>query len=46
MSYADWLGIDKRELELGAELGRGERVKLCGWDALNAACGIGPAADA
>ena len=43
VSYRDWLGIDKRELELAAELGRGERVKLCGWDALNAACGIGPA---
>ena len=46
VSYTDWLGIDQRELELGAELGRGERVKLCGWEALNAACGAGPAADA
>ena len=44
VSYEDWLGIEKRELELGAELSRGERVKLCGWDALNAACGIGSAA--
>jgi ferredoxin--NADP+ reductase len=39
VSYTDWLGIEKREIELGAELRRGERVKLCGWDALNAACG-------
>ena len=46
VSYRDWLGIDKRELELAAKLGRGERVKLCGWDALNAACGIGPATSA
>jgi ferredoxin/flavodoxin---NADP+ reductase len=44
VSYTDWLGIEKREIELGAELGRGERVKLCGWDALNAACGGAPAA--
>jgi ferredoxin--NADP+ reductase len=40
VSYSDWLGIDKREQELAAELGRGERVKLCGWDALDAACGF------
>jgi ferredoxin--NADP+ reductase len=40
VSYEAWLGIEKRELELAAELGRGERVKLCGWDALNAACGM------
>jgi len=46
VSYEDWLGIEKRELELGAKLGRGERVKLCGWEALNAACGIGPVANA
>jgi len=39
VNYADWLGIDQRERELAAELRRGERVKLCGWDALNAACG-------
>ncbi len=44
VSYTDWLGIEKREIELGAELGRGERVKLWGWDALNAACGATPAA--
>ncbi|HTS97044.1 MAG TPA: FAD-dependent oxidoreductase [Streptosporangiaceae bacterium] len=42
VSYADWLGIDRRERELATELGRGERVKLCGWDALNAACGRRP----
>jgi ferredoxin--NADP+ reductase len=39
VSYPDWLGIEKREFELGAELGRGERVKLGGWDALLAASG-------
>jgi ferredoxin/flavodoxin---NADP+ reductase len=38
VSYAQWLGIEKREMELAAELGRGERVKLVGWDALRAAC--------
>ena len=43
VSYENWLGIEKRELELAAELGRGERVKLCGWDALNAACGMASA---
>jgi hypothetical protein len=30
-------------MALAAELGRGERVKLCGWDALMAACGAAPA---
>ncbi len=44
VSYEAWLGIEKRELELGAELGRGERVKLCGWEALMSACDFGPAA--
>ncbi|MGE7439167.1 MULTISPECIES: FAD-dependent oxidoreductase [Kitasatospora] len=39
VSYTDWLGIDEREHELAAALGRGERVKLSGWDALNSACG-------
>jgi ferredoxin/flavodoxin---NADP+ reductase len=39
ISYGDWLAIEKREAELAAELGRGERVKLAGWDALLAACG-------
>jgi ferredoxin/flavodoxin---NADP+ reductase len=46
VSYSDWLCIDKRERALATELGRGERVKLCGWDALYAACGRGPAASA
>ena len=41
ISYDDWLAIEKRETELAAELGRGERVKLAGWDALLAACGAG-----
>jgi ferredoxin/flavodoxin---NADP+ reductase len=38
ISYGDWLSIEKRETELAAELGRGERVKLVGWDALLTAC--------
>ncbi|MGK4584349.1 FAD-dependent oxidoreductase [Kitasatospora sp. HPMI-4] len=46
VSYADWLGIDEREHELATALGRGERVKLCGWDALDRACGRGRAARA
>ncbi len=39
VSYGDWLAIEKREAELAAELGRGESVKLAGWDALLTACG-------
>ncbi|MFC9330141.1 FAD-dependent oxidoreductase [Kitasatospora sp. NPDC057015] len=34
VSYADWLGIEARERELAAELGRGTRVKLRGRDEL------------
>jgi ferredoxin--NADP+ reductase len=41
VSYADWLGIDAREQELAAELGRGARVKLGGWTELHRACGRG-----
>ncbi|MFI9270904.1 FAD-dependent oxidoreductase [Kitasatospora sp. NPDC052896] len=39
VSYQDWLGIDEREHENAAALGRGERVKLSGWDELNRASG-------
>src|SRR6266498_1781324 len=39
VSYTGWLAIEQREMELAAELGRGEKVKLVGWDALLAACG-------
>ena len=42
VSYTDWLAIEKREMELAAELGRGQRVKLVGWDTLLAACGAAP----
>ncbi|WP_046469562.1 FAD-dependent oxidoreductase [Allosalinactinospora lopnorensis] len=30
--YADWLAIDAAEADRAAALGRGERVKLLGWD--------------
>ncbi|WP_082527155.1 FAD-dependent oxidoreductase [Kitasatospora sp. MBT63] len=39
VTYAEWLGIDEREHRTAAALGRGERVKLSGWDALNTAGG-------
>ncbi|MEY9943569.1 FAD-dependent oxidoreductase [Kitasatospora sp. GAS1066B] len=42
VSYAAWLGIDRRERELAAELGRATRVKLSGWDELNRATGPRP----
>jgi ferredoxin--NADP+ reductase len=38
VSYADWLRVEAAEAELAAALGRGERVKLHGRDALYAAC--------
>jgi ferredoxin--NADP+ reductase len=38
VTYEGWLGIDAAEIALAAELGRGERVKLAGWDAMRAAC--------
>jgi ferredoxin/flavodoxin---NADP+ reductase len=41
VSYRDWLSIDGHERELARELGRGERVKLCGRAALTAASGLG-----
>ena len=43
VSYAEWLRVETAEAELARSLGRGERVKLHGKDALLAACW--PAAD-
>ncbi|WP_131098840.1 FAD-dependent oxidoreductase [Streptomonospora litoralis] len=37
--YGDWLTIDAAEAELGAELGRGERVKLRSWEDIYGAIG-------
>ncbi|GAA4910687.1 FAD-dependent oxidoreductase [Streptomonospora salina] len=37
--YGDWLSIDAAEAELGAALGRGERVKLRSWDDMYGALG-------
>ncbi|SKA23880.1 ferredoxin--NADP+ reductase [Marinactinospora thermotolerans DSM 45154] len=37
--YQDWLAIDAAEAARGAELGRGERVKLAGWRELYDAIG-------
>lgn len=39
VTYDDWLGIDAGEAELARSLGRGERVKLAGWEALRRAYG-------
>ena len=38
VSYAEWLRVEAAEAELARSLGRGERVKLHGRDALFAAC--------
>jgi ferredoxin/flavodoxin---NADP+ reductase len=38
VSYAEWLRIETAEIELAKELGRGERVKLPGRDAIWSAC--------
>jgi ferredoxin--NADP+ reductase len=38
VSYADWLRLEAAETDLARSLGRGERVKLHGRDALFAAC--------
>jgi ferredoxin--NADP+ reductase len=38
VSYAEWLRVEAAEAELARSLGRGERVKLHGKDALMAAC--------
>ncbi|PRX92394.1 FAD-dependent oxidoreductase [Allonocardiopsis opalescens] len=37
VGYHDWLAIDAAEAAHAASLGRGERVKLVGWDGLYAA---------
>ncbi|MDT0302844.1 FAD-dependent oxidoreductase [Streptomonospora wellingtoniae] len=37
--YGDWLSIDAAEAELGASLGRGERVKLRSWSDMYGAIG-------
>ncbi|MFD9128420.1 FAD-dependent oxidoreductase [Kitasatospora sp. NPDC059571] len=39
VTYDDWLGIDAGEHAMAAALGRGDRVKLSGWDALDTASG-------
>jgi ferredoxin/flavodoxin---NADP+ reductase len=38
VSYAEWLRIETAEADLAKELGRGERVKLPGRDAIWSAC--------
>jgi ferredoxin/flavodoxin---NADP+ reductase len=38
VSYADWLRVERAEAELGGSLGRGERVKIGGRDAIEALC--------
>jgi len=38
VSYAEWLRVEGAEAELARTLGRGERVKLDGREALFAAC--------
>jgi ferredoxin/flavodoxin---NADP+ reductase len=38
VGYAEWLRVETAEAELARSLGRGERVKLPGWEALYAAC--------
>jgi ferredoxin/flavodoxin---NADP+ reductase len=38
VSYAEWLRIEAAETELAKSLGRGERVKLPGRDAIWSAC--------
>ena len=42
VSYDEWLRIEAAEASLAAELGRGERVKLPGRDALWSACRPAP----
>jgi hypothetical protein len=38
VSYAEWLRIETAEADLAKSLGRGERVKLAGHDAIWSAC--------
>jgi ferredoxin--NADP+ reductase len=42
ITYDEWLAIDEAETALAASLGRGERVKLVGREAMLAACGRTP----
>jgi len=42
VTYDEWLAIEAAEAALAARLGRGERVKLPGREALLAACGRAP----
>lgn len=44
IGYDEWLAIEAAEAELAASLGRGERVKLVGREAMLAACGRAPRA--
>jgi ferredoxin--NADP+ reductase len=39
VTYQDWQGIEEAEAKLARRLGRGERVKLSGLEAMLAACG-------
>jgi ferredoxin--NADP+ reductase len=45
VSYAEWLRIEQAETDLAQSLGRGERVKLPGFDAIWSACRGGPITD-
>jgi ferredoxin/flavodoxin---NADP+ reductase len=38
VSYEEWLRIEQAEIDLAQSLGRGERVKLPGFDAIWSAC--------
>lgn len=38
VGYEDWLRVERAEAELAASLGRGERVKIGGRDAIEALC--------
>ena len=38
MTYEEWLAIEAAEAELAKTLGRGERVKLAGLEAMLRAC--------
>jgi ferredoxin--NADP+ reductase len=46
VSYQEWLRVEAAEAELAAALGRGERVKLAGRDAIWAACRPGSPGEA
>jgi ferredoxin/flavodoxin---NADP+ reductase len=42
VGYEDWLRVERAEAELAASLGRGERVKIGGRDAIEALCRPSP----